>query len=154
MQIPPLAPPPADQLLHRISVARCVPTPGGPGSLRIDSSTIVLRALNGREPAGFARSTWHRTPSSGAGGGTVRAYRSSAPERAAAQAVTDALLASGLLSATWHRYDGRVQEPGTVRIWLGTMQRYLQAPAAAVPPAMRSVLDAVESWQRVATAPA
>lgn len=67
-----LAPPPASQLLGRIAVARRIETPDGPGAFRIDSTTIVLRDLHGGEPAGVLRSTWHRTPTSGAGGGVAR----------------------------------------------------------------------------------
>jgi len=143
--------PPVSALLSHLSVDRAVLTPEGPGFLRIDERHVVLRARDTAEPAGWQRSNWFRTPTSGAGGASVQFVRSSDAERGAAQGVRDALAASGLLTADWRTSTGSLQQPGTVRLWLGLSQRYLEAPTNAVPAAMQQVIDAVDAWYDIAS---
>jgi hypothetical protein len=115
------------------------------GSYAVDTTEVSLDPAN-REGGFRFRSTY--VP----GGGVrmqVTHVQGSDRERAAAQAVHDAIAASGLLSlATSDGWKGRPMF-GHTRIYFDRRSAFVDFDTAHPTPAIQSVLDAISAWSKV-----
>ncbi len=80
----------------------------------------------------------------------LRAFTADADERRAAQAVVDAIAASGLLTAELPPLDWKNPEVGRTRLYLDRRSRFLEFDTATPPAIVRPVLDALASYELVA----
>ncbi|MCW2928107.1 MAG: hypothetical protein JWM86_2075 [Thermoleophilia bacterium] len=114
------------------------------GVFTVDSQQVTL--VPGNRDGGFVlRSTYF-------GGGVqtnIRHIQGSDAERAAAQAVRDAIHASGLLAEA--RPSDRIGRPdvGLTRIYLDRHSSYVEFANDHPTPAAQAVLDAVAAWAKL-----
>jgi hypothetical protein len=85
-----------------------------------------------------------------AAGISLRAFSSSVAERAASQAVADAIRASGLLTAQLPPLDWRNPEPGRTRLYLDRRSRFLEFDTANPPAVVQGILGALTTYEQVA----
>ncbi len=91
-------------------------------------------------------STWVNGKSTGIG---IRAFLNRPAERAAAQAVVDAIVASGLLTAELPPLDWKNPEVGRTRLYLDRRSRFLEFDTANPPAVVRPVLDGLAAYELI-----
>ncbi|MCW2921407.1 MAG: hypothetical protein JWL76_1281 [Thermoleophilia bacterium] len=92
-------------------------------------------------------SRWVDGQSTGIG---ISAFLNRPNERVAAQAVLDAIVASGLLTATLPPLDWKNPEVGRTRLYLDRRSRFLEFDTAAPPAVALPILDALAAYEIVA----
>lgn len=83
---------------------------------------------------------------------TIQTYRRNTAERAAAAALHDAIVGSGLLELPLRENDWKLPELGRTRIYVDRRSRFLEFDAAAPPPVAQAVLDAMRAYREVVLA--
>lgn len=105
-------------------------------------------------PEPGSRDGGYRSISNWYDGGTtglfVRPFAATSAERAAAQAVRDAVLASGLLVAELPHLSPRHPDVGRTRLHLDSRRRVLEFDTANPPAVVRPILDAIRAWELIA----
>lgn len=106
------------------------------------------------DPSGANRYGGHRTTSRWVDGQStgigIRAFLNRPNERVAAQAVVDAIVASGLLTAELPPLDWKNPEVGRSRLYLDRRSRFLEFDTANPPAVARPILDALAAYELVA----
>ena len=106
------------------------------------------------DPSGDNHYGGHRTTSRWVNGQStgigIRAFLNRPDERLAAQAVLDAITASGLLAAELPPLDWKNPEAGRTRLYLDRRSRFLEFDTANPPAVARPILDALAAYELVA----
>ena len=106
------------------------------------------------DPTGDNTYGGHRTTSRWVDGSStgigIRGFLNRPAERAAAQAVVDAIVASGLLTAELPPLDWKNPEVGRTRLYLDRRSRFLEFDTANPPAVARPILDALAAYELVA----
>jgi hypothetical protein len=106
------------------------------------------------DPSGDNHYGGHRTTSRWVDGAStgiaIRAFLNRPDERAAAQAVVDAITASGLLTAELPPLDWKNPEVGRTRLYLDRRSRFLEFDTANPPAVVQPVLDALAAYEVIA----
>jgi hypothetical protein len=116
--------------------------------------TLLTSLFVDNDPAGDGHYGGHRTTSRWVDGHStgigIRAFLNRPNERAAAQAVVDAIVASGLLTAELPPLDWKNPEVGRTRLYLDRRSRFLEFDTANPPAIARPILDALAAYELVA----
>lgn len=106
------------------------------------------------DPTGDNHYGGHRTTSRWVDGQStgigIRGFLNRPAERIAAQAVVDAIAASGLLTAELPPLDWKNPEIGRTRLYLDRRSRFLEFDTTNPPAVVRPVLDALAAYELVA----
>jgi hypothetical protein len=117
---------------------------------RVTSMTTLFVPFGAADgPYGGHRSTTTMVDGKAAGI-SLRAFSSSVAERAASQAVADAIRASGLLTAPLPPLDWKNPEAGRTRLYLDRRSRFLEFDTANPPAFVQAILGALATYEQVA----
>lgn len=137
----PVAPATADFNLHVITTSEFRPD----GTYVVDASEVTFGAAH-RDGGFVFQSTYFPDGYVRMG---VRQISGNATERAAAQAVQDAVRASGLLALAVPAPGIGRPAPGYTRIYLDRRSSMVEFPISAPPAPAQAVLDAVAAYTRL-----
>lgn len=115
----------------------------------LDTVFVDTDPANADAPYGGtrSRSQWVNGESTGI---RLTAFLRRPDERAAAQAVVDAITASGLLAADLPVLDWKNPEVGRTRLYLDRRSRFLEYDTANPPAVVQPILDAIAAYERIA----
>ena len=140
-------PPPAPAIRNVFLTSRVATDQ--PNVTNLTTLYVPFAVTNDKDPYGGHRSTstWVDGRSAGI---TLRAFTRDVAERQAAQAVLDAITASGLLQADLPPLDWKNPETGRTRLYLDRRAHFLEFDTDAPPAVAQPILQALASYEQVA----